>query len=29
MKTRPSWSQVNKAFYDLVASVKDAPFVAI
>ena len=29
MKARPSWSQVNKAFYDLVASVKDAPFVAI
>ena len=29
MKARPSWSKLNKAFYDLVASVKDAPFVAI
>ncbi|HTP97659.1 MAG TPA: glutathione S-transferase family protein [Burkholderiales bacterium] len=29
MKALPSWSKVNKAFNDLAASVKDAPFVAI
>ena len=29
MKALPNWSKVNKAFYELVASVKDAQFVAI
>ena len=29
MKALPTWSKVNKAFYDLVASVKDVQFVAI
>jgi len=29
MKKRPSWAKVNKAFYDLAASVKEAQFVAI
>jgi len=29
MKTRPSWTKVNQAFYNLAASVKDAPFEAI
>ena len=29
MKSRPAWAKVNKAFYDLAASVKEAQFVAI
>ena len=29
MKALPSWSKVNKAFYELVASVKEVQFVAI
>ena len=29
MKSRPNWPKVNKAFYDLAASVKEMPFVAI
>jgi glutathione S-transferase len=29
MKSRPSWTGVNKPFYDLAASVKDMQFVAI
>jgi len=29
MKALPTWTRVNKPFYDLVASVKDTPFVAI
>jgi len=29
MKALPTWAKVNKPFYDLVASVKDTPFVAI
>jgi glutathione S-transferase len=29
MKARPNWAKVNKPFYDLVASVKSMPFVAI
>jgi glutathione S-transferase len=29
MKALPKWEKVNKPFYDLVASVKDAQFVAI
>ena len=29
MKALPTWSKVNQAFYDLVASVKDVQFVAI
>ncbi len=29
MKSRPNWTRVNKPFYDLVASVKGVPFVAI
>jgi len=29
MKGRPNWEKVNRPFYDLVASVKDMPFIAI
>ena len=29
MKSGPNWAKVNKPFYDLVASVKNMPFVAI
>ncbi len=29
MKARPNWNKVNEAFYGMVASVKDKPFVAI
>ena len=29
MKSRPAWQKVNKPFYDLVASVKDAQFMAL
>lgn len=29
MKARPNWAKVNQPFYDLVASVKEMPFIAI
>jgi hypothetical protein len=29
MKALPNWPKVNKALYDMAASVKDAQFAAI